>query len=63
MCGIVGIVNFTGEPVSGANQKRMNDFQYHRGPDGEGVHLAGNVGLGHWRLAIIDPKRWRSAFP
>ena len=26
----------------------------HRGPDGEGVHLEGNIGLGHRRLAIID---------
>jgi asparagine synthase (glutamine-hydrolysing) len=27
----------------------------HRGPDGEGVLIDGNVGLGHRRLAIIDP--------
>lgn len=26
----------------------------HRGPDGEGAHLAGGVGLGHRRLSIID---------
>jgi asparagine synthase (glutamine-hydrolysing) len=26
----------------------------HRGPDGEGVHLDGPVGLGHRRLSIID---------
>ena len=25
-----------------------------RGPDGEGFHVAGPVGLGHRRLAIID---------
>ncbi len=27
----------------------------HRGPDGEGLHLAPGIGLGHRRLAIIDP--------
>ena len=26
----------------------------HRGPDGQGVHLDGNIGLGHVRLSIID---------
>jgi len=26
----------------------------HRGPDGEGFHLSGPIGLGHRRLAIID---------
>ena len=26
----------------------------HRGPDGQGVHLDGPVGLGHTRLAIVD---------
>lgn len=28
----------------------------HRGPDGEGIHVTGNVALGHRRLAIIDPE-------
>jgi asparagine synthase (glutamine-hydrolysing) len=32
----------------------MNDILAHRGPDGEGFHLDGPVGLGHRRLAIID---------
>jgi asparagine synthase (glutamine-hydrolysing) len=27
----------------------------HRGPDGEGISIAGHVGFGHRRLAIIDP--------
>ena len=26
----------------------------HRGPDGQGIHLDGNIGLGHLRLSIID---------
>ena len=27
----------------------------HRGPDGSGCHVEGPVGLGHWRLSILDP--------
>ncbi len=26
----------------------------HRGPDGEGVHVAGPIGMGHRRLAVLD---------
>ncbi len=32
----------------------MTDAISHRGPDGEGHWIEGNVGLGHRRLAIID---------
>ena len=32
----------------------MTDAIAHRGPDGEGHWVEGNVGLGHRRLAIID---------
>jgi len=32
----------------------MTDAVAHRGPDGEGFHVAGPVGLGHRRLSIID---------
>jgi len=32
----------------------MNDVLRHRGPDDRGVHIDGNVGLAHRRLAIID---------
>jgi len=32
----------------------MTDAIAHRGPDGEGHHVSGNVGLGHKRLAILD---------
>jgi len=40
--------------VDGALLKRMTDVLAHRGPDGEGFHLDGPVGLGHRRLSIID---------
>ena len=54
MCGIAGVVNFSGEPASREVLKRMTDAIAHRGPDGEGWHAAGGVGLGNRRLAIID---------
>lgn len=54
MCGIAGIINFNREPVSPVVLKRMTDVISHRGPDGEGHFISGNIGLGHRRLAIID---------
>ena len=53
MCGIVGYVNFTGEPVDPLCGF-MTDALAHRGPDGEGQWVEENVGLGHRRLSIID---------
>ena len=32
----------------------MTDSLYHRGPDAGGIQIAGSVGLGHRRLAVID---------
>ncbi len=54
MCGIVGIVNVTGETVTADLLRGMSDTIAHRGPDGDGFFLRGPVGLGHRRLAIID---------
>ena len=54
MCGIAGIVNLNGEPASLEILKRMTDAIAHRGPDGEGQWVEGNVGIGHRRLAVID---------
>ena len=54
MCGIVGILNLDGAPVSPAVLQRMTDALRHRGPDGEGQYVDGALGLGHRRLAIID---------
>ncbi len=55
MCGITGILHFDrGRRVDPALLDRATDVLAHRGPDGRGVHLDGNVGLGHRRLAIID---------
>lgn len=55
MCGICGTVNHeAGVPVDPALIRRMSAALAHRGPDGEGIHVEGNIGLGHRRLAIID---------
>ena len=54
MCGITGLINLNGDPVSPGVLQRMTDAIIHRGPDGEGHWIQGNVGLGHRRLAIID---------
>ncbi|MFZ5818736.1 MAG: asparagine synthase (glutamine-hydrolyzing) [Chloroflexota bacterium] len=54
MCGIIGVFNFNGEPVAGQNLQKMAAAIAHRGPDGDGVYLDGQIGLGHRRLAIID---------
>src|SRR6266568_6839178 len=55
MCGIVGILALDPrEHVDPERLRRMRDALRHRGPDGEGLHLDGPVGLGHRRLAIVD---------
>jgi len=54
MCGITGILNLNGEPVSPVILRKMTDAIAHRGPDGEGFYSDSFVGLGHRRLAIID---------
>jgi len=55
MCGICGIYNYSDPaPVDRQELKKMNDLLIHRGPDDEGYHLAGNIGLAMRRLSIID---------
>jgi asparagine synthase (glutamine-hydrolysing) len=53
VCGIFGLVTKNG-PVDADQVDRLTDLVAHRGPDGRGVRVNGNVGLGHRRLAIID---------
>jgi asparagine synthase (glutamine-hydrolysing) len=59
MCGICGIVHFDGTVVEAEPVQAMMDRLVHRGPDDEGVWRDGLVGLGHRRLAIIDPTHGR----
>lgn len=54
MCGICGIFNLNGEPVSPVILRQMTDVIAHRGPDGEGFYIENDVGIGHRRLKIID---------
>jgi asparagine synthase (glutamine-hydrolysing) len=54
MCGIAGLVNLNGSAVSPVILKRMTDAIAHRGPDGEGLWVEENIGIGHRRLSIID---------
>lgn len=54
MCGIAGILKGAGERVEAADLRRMAAALAHRGPDDEGFHLDGCVGLAHRRLAILD---------
>ena len=54
MCGVAGIVRFDGRPVEADTLVAMTDRLVHRGPDDQGVWVAGPVGFGHRRLSIID---------
>jgi asparagine synthase (glutamine-hydrolysing) len=55
MCGICGTYDFAhGHEVDRPLLERMNAALIHRGPDGQGLHIDGAVGLAACRLAIID---------
>src|SRR5438874_11930348 len=55
MCGITGIYAYAdGEAVNEQVMRRMLGSIRHRGPDDEGMHIAGGLGLGIRRLSIID---------
>lgn len=55
MCGICGLFNFFDyEPADRGVLAAMTAVLAHRGPDAEGFHVDGPLGLGHRRLSIID---------
>ena len=55
MCGITGIFDTCGgRSIDGAVLQRMNDSQFHRGPDEGSLHIEPGLGFGHRRLSIID---------
>ena len=54
MCGICGIYNIKNAPVDKGTLTSMTDIMKHRGPDGSGFYISGNIGMGHRRLSIID---------
>src|SRR5262245_24827740 len=56
MCGILAIH----DPAGGVTEELLRrglDAVRHRGPDGDGVWVSpdGTIGIGHVRLAVIDP--------
>jgi asparagine synthase (glutamine-hydrolysing) len=54
MCGICGIYHRNGRPVMPEKLERMMSVIAHRGPDGQGSYINGEIALGHRRLSIID---------
>ncbi|HJM49596.1 MAG TPA: asparagine synthase (glutamine-hydrolyzing) [Alphaproteobacteria bacterium] len=54
MCGLAGLMTHDGAPPEAGLLAALSAALAHRGPDGEGSHVAGAVGLVHRRLAIID---------
>lgn len=55
MCGIAGWLSY-GQNMQTQRDtlQRMTDTMARRGPDAEGIWIAGPIGLGHRRLSIID---------
>jgi asparagine synthase (glutamine-hydrolysing) len=54
MCGFVGLRRFDGQRVEESDLRKMAAQLGHRGPDGDGFKVFGDVGFGHTRLSIID---------
>ena len=54
MCGFVGLRRYDGKRVEEAQLRKMAATLGHRGPDGDGFKVFGDVGFGHTRLSIID---------
>jgi asparagine synthase (glutamine-hydrolysing) len=52
MCGITGY--FSDDPRARDALPAMTATLAHRGPDADGFHIDGPVGLGHRRLSVID---------
>ncbi len=54
MCGISGVLDFSGRPIEESLLRAMTGQLVHRGPDAEGLWHGGPVALGHRRLSIRD---------
>ncbi|MGW3332665.1 asparagine synthase (glutamine-hydrolyzing) [Streptomyces rubiginosohelvolus] len=60
MCGIAGWLDWERDLTrEGGTVRRMADTLARRGPDDSGVWTATRIGLGHRRLAVIDPEHGR----
>ena len=54
MCGISGLLKNHGGHADRDQLSKMIATLHHRGPDANGIHVSGAVGLAHARLSIID---------
>lgn len=54
MCGIVGILRWSGRAAEASELAAMTGSIFHRGPDDDGVLVEGGLGLGMRRLSIVD---------
>lgn len=54
MCGIAGIINYSGAPIEKSLIGEMLNTILHRGPDGQDITTLGGMAFGHVRLSIID---------
>ena len=54
MCGITGIINLNQNRIDEGVISSMTDAIAHRGPDGRGIFVDGNIAFGHRRLSILD---------
>ena len=54
MCGIAGVYGSMGTGEKTASLNILSTCLAHRGPDGNGRYVDGQVGLQHTRLSIID---------
>jgi asparagine synthase (glutamine-hydrolysing) len=54
MCGITGVYQVDGSPVSQETLAAMMGIIAHRGPDDQGSYVKDGIGLGMRRLSIID---------
>jgi asparagine synthase (glutamine-hydrolysing) len=54
MCGICGIVDFSGRGIDTETLLSIREALTHRGPDAAGLWVGEYAGLGHRRLSIID---------
>ena len=53
MCGIVGLVRLNNQNVGSLLNSMLEPIR-HRGPDGQGIFVQENFGIGHRRLSILD---------
>ena len=61
MCGIFGILDNGSQPPGKALLASMGEAIACRGPDHTGAFVDGSVAMGINRLAILDPRKRKSA--